>query len=123
MDKEICVYNMFKDRLNSEAYRNLLTKEKFEKIIDEKLNIPINFWANSNIDIEVYARKSDDQRVSYVNELTKIAHIYKFEDNETRKYINEIYNSVSIIASIGLVQRKLLKYVPFQKVFLRNKEK
>lgn len=123
MDKEICVYNIFKERLNSDAYRNLLPKEKFEEIINEKLSLPIIFWANSNIDIKVYARKSYEQRVSYVKELTKIAHIHKYNDNVTRKYINEIYNSVSVIASIGLVERKLLKYVPFKKIFLRNKDK
>lgn len=123
LEEEIYLYNMYRNRLKSEAYRNLLSVEKFNDLIDGNLDLSLLVDRDSNITRKYYEMKTEKFKNSYISTISQLAHFHKYEDDKKRITLQKIYASISIIASTGLVERILLKYLPFKKVFLRNRIK
>ncbi|MBE5662766.1 hypothetical protein HU001_13365 [Staphylococcus sp. SS21] len=123
IEEELYLYKMYKDRLKSDAFRNLVPLDIFEDKIEKDLNLGLLVDRDSNITRKQYEMKTEEHKTSYDSKFSQLAQFYKYEENNKRLILNKIYTSISIIASTGLVERILLKYLPFKKIFLRNKMK
>jgi len=122
LDKEMYLYNMYIERLTSNAYRNLISREVFEAKIMKELKINVFFDTNSNITKKEYLNMDEHRQISYIDALSRLAQVYKFKDSDRiMVQIHKLYDSVATIASLGFTEQIILKYNPLKKLFLRKK--
>src|SRR5699024_891973 len=122
LDKEMYLYNMYIERLTSNAYRNLISREVFEAKIMKELKINVFFDTNSNITKKEYLNMDEHRQISYIDALSRLVKVYKFKDSDRiMVQIHKLYDSVATIASLGFTEQIILKYNPLKKLFLRKK--
>src|SRR5699024_10207380 len=122
LDKEMYLYNMYIERLTSNAYRNLISREVFEAKIMKELKINVFFDTNSNITKKEYLNMDEHRQISYIDALSRLAQVYEFKDSDRiMVQIHELYDSVATIASLGFTEHFILTYNPLKKLYLGTK--
>lgn len=104
-------YNMYLKRLSSEAYRNLITGSTLGKKLLQDLELNVTTKLYDNINYDDYESLTKSQQNHYEEILIDLSTIHLQPDKKDGllKTINEIYDAVAIISSVGFIEKLLLK--------------
>lgn len=114
LSHEIYHYDMYLKRLSSEAYRNLITDSTLGRKLLIDLDLDITTKLYDNINYDDYESLTKSQQNHYEDILIDLSTIHLQPEDGLLKTINELYDAVATIASVGFVEKLLLKLkLPF----------
>lgn len=114
LSHEIYRYDMYLKRLSSEAYRNLITDSTLGRKLLIDLDLDITTKLYDNINYDDYESLTKSQQNHYEDILIDLSTIHLQPEDGLLKTINELYDAVATIASVGFVEKLLIKLkLPF----------